>query len=166
MDIREATQKWVDSFNALPLELIKKAYQDNIDDLHEITPIIVGDNVWSNGFQETVEVTGYDPLSETFEITCPDGTMECNVDKYDLYKEYYTWLPMWGWMWTFGNGWDSEWAYENLQDMADCGFRIYESDELGLFFGVDGAGYSFMDAHWLPLYRARGLKWHDKEKTV
>ncbi len=163
MDIREATQKWVDSFNAIPQSLIIKAYQDNIDDIQEITPIIVGDNVWSNGFQETVEVTGYDSENDTYEITCSDGTIECNMNKYDLYLEHDSWLPMWGWMWTFGDDLDSEWAYEHLQDMADCGFRIYECDELGLVFGIDGAGYDFYESHWIPLYKARGLQWHDEE---
>ena len=45
--------------------------------------------------------------------------------------------------------------------MSRCGFRIYESEEFGYFFGIDGAGYSFYDEHWVPLYRARGLHWHD-----
>lgn len=150
MDIREATQKWVDSFNAIPQSLIIKAYQDNIDDIQEITPINYICNECYGEFTE-YENNGCCPL-------CASK----NIDE----KYPADWLPMWGWMWTFGNGWDSEWAYEHLQDMADCGFRIYESDELGLFFGIDGAGYSFMDEHWIPLYRARGLKWHDEEKTA
>lgn len=29
--------------------------------------------------------------------------------------------------------------------------------------GIDGAGYNFYEAHWLPLYNARGLQWHDTE---
>jgi hypothetical protein len=50
-----------------------------------------------------------------------------------------------------------------LAKMTECGFRVYQSEELGIFFGIDGAGYSFYDQHWLPLYNARGLQWHDKE---
>ena len=26
--------------------------------------------------------------------------------------------------------------------------------------GIDGAGYDFYDAHWVPLYRLRGFTWH------
>ena len=44
--------------------------------------------------------------------------------------------------------------------MADCGFRIYEQEDYGYIFGIDGAGYDFYEAHWIPLYKARGLKWH------
>ena len=46
--------------------------------------------------------------------------------------------------------------------MSECGFRIYKHEEWGCFFGIDGAGYNFYDAHWIPLYKARGLKWHDE----
>ena len=146
MDIREATQKWVDSFNAIPYSLIERAYKDDIDGIQQITPIKYSCDDCYGEFTEYEEngcpFCGSENINEKY----PDG-----------------WLPMWGWMWTFGNGWDSEWAYEHLQDMADCGFRIYESDELGLFFGIDGAGYDFYESHWIPLYKARGLQWHDEE---
>ena len=46
------------------------------------------------------------------------------------------------------------------------GFRIYESEEFGYFFGIDGAGYNFYDSHWIPLYDARGLKWHREEESA
>lgn len=29
--------------------------------------------------------------------------------------------------------------------------------------GIDGAGYDFYEAHWIPLYEARGLHWHEGE---
>lgn len=45
--------------------------------------------------------------------------------------------------------------------MSQCGFRIFKSFEFGYFFGIDGAGYDFYESHWLPLYEARGLMWHD-----
>ena len=45
--------------------------------------------------------------------------------------------------------------------MSKCGFRIYKSYEFGCFFGIDGMGYDFYDEHWLPLYEARGLQWHN-----
>lgn len=47
--------------------------------------------------------------------------------------------------------------------MADCGFRIYEQEDLGYVFGIDGAGYDFYSEHWIPLYKARGLHWHKEE---
>ena len=72
-------------------------------------------------------------------------------------------LPMWGTMWSFGDNVDDWWLEKNggLQAMSNCGFRIYESEEFGYFFGIDGAGYDFYESHWEPLYKARGLQWHD-----
>ena len=45
--------------------------------------------------------------------------------------------------------------------MSDCGFRVYQHEEWGFFFGIDGAGYDFYSEHWIPLYKRRGLQWHD-----
>ena len=81
---------------------------------------------------------------------------ECSID-------CDSWLPAWGTMWTL-NTFDSQWVEENLETVARCGFRIFESEELGIFIGIDGAGYDFFDEHWIPLYKARGLKWHDTKE--
>ena len=78
---------------------------------------------------------------------------------------FYDALPMWGTMWSFGDSIDDSWLEEdnNLQLMSECGFRIYRHCEHGYFFGIDGAGYDFFESHWIPLYKARGLMWHDDE---
>lgn len=91
------------------------------------------------------------------EVTLPSvGDDEVEIERLEL-------LPMWGTMWSFGDSADDWWLEEDdgIEIMSECGFRIYESDEFGYFFGIDGAGYSFYDAHWIPLYKARGLQWHD-----
>lgn len=38
------------------------------------------------------------------------------------------------------------------------------SEDYGYLIGIDGAGYDFYKAHWLPLYKARGLHWHKEDK--
>ncbi len=88
------------------------------------------------------------------EVTSSEG----EVENYDM-------LPAWGTMWSFGDGCNSDWLRlgDGIQQMSNCGFRIYESKEFGYFFGIDGTGYDFYEAHWLPLYNARGLRWHDTE---
>ena len=71
---------------------------------------------------------------------------------------------MWGTMWTFSEDLDEDWVRENLDKVAKCGFRIYEDYKTGdIYIGIDGAGYNFYEAHWIPLYEARGLKWHSDE---
>lgn len=74
-------------------------------------------------------------------------------------------LPMNWMMWSFNDPVDTLWLEkcDGLRKMAECGFRVYKNDEFGYFFGIDGCGYSFYEAHWIPLYKARGLRWHDED---
>ena len=89
----------------------------------------------------------------------PDEVREITPGRRDEDADY---LPMWGTMWSFGDSEDDYWLEEEdgLELMAECGFRIYGQEDFGYLFGIDGAGYSFMDNHWIPLYKARGLRWH------
>ncbi|MDY7043647.1 hypothetical protein RVS70_05450 [Virgibacillus sp. M23] len=66
----------------------------------------------------------------------------------------------WGTMWTFGESLDEEWAENNADILNDCGIVAYYTESLGVVFGIDGAGYDFYEQHWIPLYKARGLRWH------
>ena len=92
-----------------------------------------------------------------------DDVREITPGRRDEDADY---LPMWGTMWSFGDSADDYWLEEEdgLELMAECGFRIYEQEDFGYLFGIDGAGYSFMDEHWIPLYKARGLQWHREEE--
>ena len=94
-----------------------------------------------------------------------DSWREVTVYGEEDEDDYRDFLPMWGTMWSFGDSVDDWWLEEEdgIEIMSECGFRIYEHDEHGYFFGIDGAGYDFYEAHWIPLYKARGLQWHDEE---
>lgn len=86
------------------------------------------------------------------------------VDYYDVDLEHDGWLPMWSTLWSFNDSADLYWAKENPEVLAECGFRIFEDQEEGeIYIGIDGAGYNFIDAHWIPLYKRRGLNWHNAE---
>lgn len=63
--------------------------------------------------------------------------------------------------------WVKEWDFirENLQKVADCGFRIYEHDDYGIYLGIDGGGYDFYEAHWIPLYKAAGCNGMTKRRS-
>lgn len=73
---------------------------------------------------------------------------------------------MWGTLWTFGSSLDEEWARDNIDIMQKCGFRVYEQEDLGILFGIDGAGYDFYEHHWIPLYKLRGLQWHEENNRT
>ena len=98
----------------------------------------------------------------------PDEWAEITYKGDEDEDDYYDALPMWGTMWQFGDRIDDDWlsgefGEHGLKLMSECGFRIYEHEEFGYFFGIDGAGYDFYEAHWIPLYKARGLHWHKEE---
>lgn len=63
-------------------------------------------------------------------------------------------MPAWGTLWAFHNDGDIRWAKRHLDLMDTFGFVVYETDDLDLLFGIDGAGYDFVSRHFLPLYAA------------
>lgn len=163
LTIKDATERWVHEMNAIPQGMIEKLMNIGDGDIHEVTEPAVGDRVYR-----------YQPLSEhcgVIKNIYEDGQYLIQLDndswtvaeRDDFEVEYDDALPMWGTMWSFGDSADDWWLEEGngIEIMSECGFRIYESDEFGYFFGIDGAGYNFYDAHWIPLYKARGLQWHD-----
>ena len=168
--IEEAARAWVETFDAVPMSVVRKLLTVNEDDLYEITPPAPGDRVYlSDGFHEsdTGEVVRHDPYDAEAYIVRIDDTddKEVSVKAYDLDVMRDDGLPMYGTMWAFHDQFDNDsisgkYGESKLQAMADCGFRIYESEDYEYLFGIDGVGYSFMEAHFIPLYKAFGLRWH------
>ncbi len=66
---------------------------------------------------------------------------------------------MWNAMWVIGGGP----SYEEIQEFNECGISVYEDDDGGWYFGIDGCGYDFYDAHWIKLYRKYGICRHSTE---
>lgn len=170
MTIEEAARKWVGEMNAIPYGMIEKLMSIEDDDIREVTEPAVGDRVYVFNFPE--EYAGNEDEGEVedilheenaYIIKLDDGT-SVKVCRNDFVVEYYSALPMWGTLWMFDDSADNWWLEEDdgIKKMSECGFRIYKSEEFGYFFGIDGAGYDFYEAHWIPLYKARGLKWHDR----
>ena len=163
--IKDAAYAWVKEMNAFPMGMIERLFDADMDDWHEVTPIAEGCRVWSNDYQtgaEVVSIVEDEDGEKIVKIRLDDGE-EVTADFYDVSREDDSFFPMWGWMWQFDDSADTWWIENNLDVMADCGFRIYESEEFGYFFGIDGAGYDFYGAHWIPLYKARGLQWHNSD---
>ena len=164
MTKQQACEKWVGEFNAIPQSMIQALHNADIDAWQELTKPRVGDEVYHYPSNKTGEIVAVYTTSEKELDVNFDSTIE-TVSMDDVVAERYTSLPTWGTMWSFGDGCDDHWLAEmgGVQTLSDHGFRIYEHDEFGYFFGIDGAGYNFYEQHWLPLYDARGLQWHDKE---
>lgn len=174
MTVSDAAHRWVQEFNRFPQDMISKLMSINVDGWSEVTAPSIGDSVYlfniptentdGNEYEgseqegEIIKTFGNGnaviKLNDGTEVSVTDGSFE--VQRYDS-------LPMWGTMWQFEDSADDYWLEEmgGIRIMSDCGFRIYESDEWGYFFGIDGCGYDFYEAHWIPLYKKRGLRWHD-----
>lgn len=169
MTLREAAELWVNrDMTAIPMSVIEKLWQfSDYNDFNEITPVTKYSKVWSNEYQASGEVTDITENDDGNLIATVDfgDEKQHEVPIEDLSLENDEPLPMWGTMWAFDNPFDPDWLEDedNMRIMAECGFRIYESEDYGYIFGIDGAGYDFYSEHWIPLYKARGLKWHDKE---
>ena len=166
--ILDATRAWVREFNEIPHGVVEKLMECDPDNFYEITPPAVGDSVYvwrENKSGEITEVSKDEngELIYSIALDAPyvdEDEVHITADEFGVQR--YERLPMWGTMWAFGDSCDNWWIEnaENLQKMADCGFRIYEQEDYGYIFGIDGAGYDFYEAHWIPLYKARGLHWH------
>ena len=164
---RDAAEAWVREMNAFPQAMIQKLMEADFDDWNEVTAPSIGDRVFVFDYEGEGEIIDVDEDGD-FIIRMDDEcvTIDRAADKFDVLRDDV--LPMWGTMWQFGDQCDDWWLEEmdGIRIMSECGFRIYESEEFGYFFGIDGAGYSFYEAHWIPLYERRGLHWHKEEETA
>ena len=172
--LTEACRAWVEGFNAIPQSALRKIV-DHDDSIQEITPPAVGDRVYifdddeHSGEYGKITETKYDEEEDLYLIKLDNGG-DAVLSKDCFEVEYENFWPIWGYLWSFGEQIDEDWVRgtyceSHLQEMANCGFRIYDSEDFGLIFGIDGAGYSFYDSHFVPLYKARGLQWHITDDT-
>jgi hypothetical protein len=163
MTINDAAHEWVREFNAIPQGMIAELMEHDIDSWHEVTKKSIGDRVYCYDYNEYGEIESYDVETEIYTVAL-DNNKSVNVAEEDMELDHYDGLPMWGTMWSFGDSADDWWLSDGngIRIMSQCGFRIYEHEEYGYYFGIDGAGYDFYEAHWIPLYKARGLRWHDE----
>ena len=122
-------------------------YSEDVE-FNKITHVLYND--------EKVEVKNFD--CDEFEL----NTKLISVPLDELERpEFDGWLPMWSTLWSPDSSLDADWFEENAGKVSACGFRIFRDEVDGtIYLGIDGAGYNFWDAHWLPLYKERGLHWH------
>lgn len=161
MTIKEATQHWVRGLNAIPQQFIVTALGDNLwDTFTECTPDIqVCSYCGEEASEDYIERKEEDSMAQ-----CEHCASDADViEFYEYQSNNSDYLPMWGTMWTLGDSFDEDWFANNLETAYRLGFRVYEHEDLGIVIGIDGAGYDFYEEHWIPLYKALGLRWHDTD---
>lgn len=167
--IKEACQLWVErDMNQVPMSVVEKLQmQSDYNDIVEITPPSRGDRIsvfsgdYGGEHGEIVRHVDGDEYAVQLDSDEYPDPVTVFSDEFDVQRDG---LPMWGTMWEFKSICDEKWLENNLQAVADCGFRIYESEDYGYLIGIDGAGYDFYEAHFCPLYKARGLHWHKENE--
>lgn len=174
--IRDATERFVSEMNAIGTEMIRRLMTADPNEWREVTAPRVGDGVYVYDIPDELDtlehggtIDSYDKKNGAYIVELYDGKkLSCSRNDFEIETEYDDMLPIWGTTWSFDDGIDDWWLEEEdgIEIMSECGFRIYESDEFGYFFGIDGAGYNFYEAHWIPLYKARGLQWHDSAEVI
>lgn len=169
MTIREATEEWVNrDMNEIDSEMIRTLMEYEYLDWTNVTPPQVGDSIYisfdtkGSGDGKITGITFDNSGEKQYNIELDDGReVTAYRDELEVVRDCE--LPIWGTLWSFKDPCDANWLEDNLETMAECGFTIIHSDKFGYFFGIDGAGYGFYEAHWIPLYKARGLHWHDED---
>lgn len=164
--INKAAKAWVREFNAFPTDMIAELWENSPDDWEELTMPCYGNKVFIYDSGDTGEICDYNSESDLYSIILSsDEVITCTQNDFEV--ECDSLLPIWGTVWQFHDGLDDWWLEQDdgIVKMSRLGFRIYRHSEWGYFFGIDGAGYDFYEAHWIPLYKVRGLQWHNEDLT-
>ena len=155
---RVACEQWVAESNAFSLWMVEKLAGEGLEGISKLTPIVEDDYVTYFKDWGTYTVKSVDREEGTL-VLISDDEEEVVADLNEVEKVDDDYFPMWNTLWEFPNI-----DEDDAELVAKCGFEMYELTEDGtILIGINGCGYSFYEAHWLPLYDAKGMCWHDTE---
>tara|TARA_R100001143_G_C3234798_1_gene76390 strand:- start:43 stop:483 length:441 start_codon:yes stop_codon:yes gene_type:complete len=120
-------------------------------------------NVFPYWFENTltVEPTDKEVLDNYNKKSMTEDELEdAKMEMMDTQREV-----MWGTLFEAKNKFVAEDIIDNSDAIiSDAGFTIIDLSrenegeyETGVFLGVNGMGYDFFDAHWIPLYKILGV---------
>lgn len=172
----EAAHKWVSGFHQFPRDMVRTLMKADPASWSEVTTLSPWADVKVSMPCQTVDgmpYQGKEPygnlmgrMKDGWKIRMVDD--EIVYVKGDGFKlNPLTALPKYVCLFQFDNQCDEEWLEngDGIRLMSECNFRIYRHEEWGYFFGPDMAGYSVYSTHWVPLYQARNLQWHNEDDT-
>lgn len=168
LTLRAATQEWIAQFDHVPASIIEKmAEADEYMRCYDSDTLrlVAGPRTECNWCNATYE--GRQTLKQLHEAQeqgqgepCPfcDG----NLGDSWVYGDPVNAFPC-GWSTLFAprDACDKEWTLEHADEVGNLGLFVFESEDFGYLLGIDGAGFDFYEALWVPLYQARGLQWHE-----
>ena len=137
----DAAAEWVNGFNAVRYGMIETLMKAFPNDWSELTTPSYGDRVcvWdgeNDGQRGVIVEDRYDKEPDLHRIEFDNkelGDVILAEDEFEVERDSL--LPMWGWLWSFGNSADDYWLEEldGIRLMSECGFRIYEHEEWATF---------------------------------
>ena len=138
-------------FSAIPIHFLERGYTFG-EDLYEITPAVFheGDQVfskWSGEEGEIIEIKGETAL---IRVDSQSWEEEWELSEIAKDRDHYGY-PMWSTLWMADTLMEN-FILEHMYQVAEIGFKIYETEEGDILLGIDGAGYDFYENHWNPLY--------------
>ena len=166
--IREAAEKWIGGFSSVPGPFIEK--------------LVKYDKAVSYYDSDSFRLIASPYIECAYCKTCFDGNQSlaelktaqsqgkgiacqyCNDNKGDDWTTGYPRYEFpcgWGTLFAPKDSSDIRWFSENAHEVAKLGFHVFESEDWDILLGIDAGGFDFYEAFWIPLYKLRGLKWHE-----
>lgn len=163
-DANTSTSDWIRlNFDSIPHEAIVRIFGgENADALERVVPECP--KCHGGTTCEVCESSGIDPSDDSADCAACEGGGMClacdgsGTASGDDERELYAWPA------AHGTLWQCEDQPEIIEAALASGFVVYRPTDVfgGLILGIDGGGYSFYGAHWIPL-RARlaqaGVVW-------
>lgn len=116
--------------------------------------VLVGHVVWDTSTNEPADRSRRGTLAdaghENYDVTDEDeATSAAEAANLRDYEENAC-------GWPFAHNYAAKVDEYDADDFVACGFVVARHEPSGNFYaGIDGGGYSFIDAHWVPLYLRR-----------
>ena len=164
--LRQAAESWVAGFSQVPASVIEKMakvddamYWYDSDSLRLAASPYITCGYCQSAYEGALSL-------EQLEDECAaDHGVPCLRCRENLGDDWRHGEPLNA----FPSGWstlfapdpiDARWILGHAEQVAALGLFVFESEDWGCLLGIDGAGFDFYDAYWIPLYELRGLQWH------
>jgi hypothetical protein len=165
MNIRSATNEWVKEFNFIPGELFNILIKADESVGYYDSPyfrLVASPRIECS--QCSANYEGNKLLTQLQNSKRKTKCTNCGCNDWIMSYPEYGFPCGWGTLFNPKESLDQDWIGENLDEITKIGFFIFESDIFGYLLGIDAGGFDFYEAYWIPLYKLRGLQWHDKKK--
>lgn len=168
--MRQAAETWLDNFDQVPASVIEKmakadeamTYYDS-DSLRLIASPTIECGSCNNPYDGELGLEQLrDRHAEGASVVCSHCSHNPGHDWYPSFPQH-AYPCGWGTLFAPRERLDHEWILEHADAVAKLGLFVFESDDYGCLLGIDGAGFDFYEAYWIPLYRLRGLRWHETD---